>query len=186
MTETEAIRRLQKRDISGLEELMNLYYLRAVRTAYLILQDRTQAEDVAQAAFLRVYERIDQFDTRRPFAPWFLRSVVNDARMIGRSQERNVPLESDAYEEHLSSDEPSPEELFVAAETNEAIWAVLDNLSVDHRAVIVRRYYLGLSEAEIASDLDCPPGTVKSRLHAARHRLRHLLPAWLSPTAKSD
>ena len=100
---TEAIRRLQKRDISGLEELMNLYYLRAVRTAYLILQDRTQAEDVAQAAFLRVYERIDQFDTRRPFAPWFLRSVVNDARMIGRSQERNVPLESDAYEEHYQA-----------------------------------------------------------------------------------
>ncbi len=188
MKESEAIRRLKSGDIGGLDELVNIYYVQAVRTAYLVLQNPTQAEDVVQGAFLRSYERIDQFDTNRPFGPWFLRGVVNDARMIGRKEDRTVPLDSDAsYERDLLPDhEPSPEELLIAAETNEAIWRVLDGLSVDQRAVIVRRYYLGLREAEIASDLDCPPGTVKSRLHTARHKLRQLLPTWLTPVARKE
>ena len=188
MKESEAIRRLKSGDIGGLDDLVDIYYVQAVRTAYLVLQNPTQAEDVVQGAFLRTYERIDQFDSSRPFGPWFLRGVVNDARMVGRKQERTVPLESDTnyHQDLLAGNEPSPEELLIAAETNEAIWQVLDGLSVDQRAVIVRRYYLGLSEAEIASELDCPPGTVKSRLHTARQKLRDLLPTWLTPLARKE
>ena len=52
---------------------------RAIRAAYLIVRDRALAEDLVQTAFLRAYDRIGQFDPSRPFAPWFLRSVVNDA-----------------------------------------------------------------------------------------------------------
>jgi RNA polymerase sigma-70 factor (ECF subfamily) len=188
MTEAEAIARLKRGDIGGLDELVNLYYVQAVRTAYLVLQDRTMAEDIAQAAFLRVYERIGQFDANRSFAPWFLRGVVNDSLMLGRKQERTVSLEgtSSYLEDLLPSLDPSPEDLLLAAETNQAIWGVLDRLSVAHRAVIVKRYFLGLSEAEIASQLDCPPGTVKSRLYNAKQRIKQMLPAWLIPPVCKD
>src|SRR5688500_9170450 len=63
MKESEAIRQLKSGDLGGLDERVNIYYVQAVRTAYLVLQDPTQAEDVVQGAFLRTYERIDQFDT---------------------------------------------------------------------------------------------------------------------------
>jgi RNA polymerase sigma-70 factor, ECF subfamily len=188
MSEANAIKQLKSGEIAGLDVLISIYYVQAVRAAYLVLHDTVQAEDVAQASFLRAYERIAQFDTNRPFGPWFLRGVVNDARMHARKHARTVPFGSNGADDRdvFSSSEPSPEELLIAAETNEAIWQVLEQLTVEQRAVIVRRYYLGLSEAEIASDLECPPGTVKSRLHTARQRLRKLLPAWLIPATKDE
>ena len=67
------------------------------------------------------------------------------------------------------------------AETQAALWAALGGLSPSARAAIVLRYYLDLSEAEMAARLGVPPGTVKSRLHAARRRLRAIVPAWLRP-----
>jgi len=74
---------------------------------------------------------------------------------------------------------PGPADLAEAAETRQAIWSALGKLPPAQRAVIVLRYYLGLSEAEMADELACPPGTVKWRLHAARERLRRLLrPLW--------
>jgi RNA polymerase sigma-70 factor (ECF subfamily) len=71
--------------------------------------------------------------------------------------------------------QPTPERAVEAAETADELWAALGQLTPAQRAAIVQRYYLGLSEAEIAASLDCPPSTIKSRLHAARERLRLLL-----------
>ena len=90
MDEAEAIVRLKQGDIGGLEALVQRYQLPALRAAYLITHDRSLAEDVAQAAFLRAYERIDQFDVERPFGPWFLRSVVNDEVKVARRRGRAV------------------------------------------------------------------------------------------------
>jgi RNA polymerase sigma-70 factor (ECF subfamily) len=80
MLENEAIVRLKQGDVRGLEILVKTYQLKAVRAAYLIVGDRALAEDVVEDAFLRVYERIGQFDPLRFFEPWFLRIVVNIAR----------------------------------------------------------------------------------------------------------
>ena len=96
MEEREAIARLNRGDIAGLETLVRQYQVQAVRTAYLITRDRALAEDIVQAAFLRVYERIGQFDTKRPFGPWFLRSVVNDAIKAATRHEHQVYLVSGA------------------------------------------------------------------------------------------
>ncbi|HEX5502124.1 MAG TPA: sigma-70 family RNA polymerase sigma factor, partial [Thermomicrobiales bacterium] len=148
-----------------------------VRAAQLITRDRSLAEDVVQAAFLRAFERIGQFDTERPFGPWFLRSVVNDAIKAATKRERQVPLEHIARDASVSlaDSAPGPERLIEQAETSQELRAALDSLSPAQRAVIVQRYYLGLSEAEMADALACPPGTIKSRLHTARERLRVLL-----------
>jgi RNA polymerase sigma-70 factor (ECF subfamily) len=181
MEEREAIARLKQGDIGGLEALVRQYQVRAVRTAYLITRDRALAEDIVQAAFLRAYERIGQFDARWPFGPWFLRSVVNDAVKAAARRERQVSLEASAGGEEasladlLADPNPGPADLAEAAETRRAVWTALGKLPPAQRATVVLRYYLGLSMAEMTDELACPPGTVKWRLHAARERLRWLL-----------
>lgn len=185
MEEQAAIARLKQGDIGGLEVLVLQYQVQAVRTAFLITRDRALAEDIVQAAFLRAYERIVQFDARRSFGPWFLRSVVNDAVKAAVRRKRQVPLEVSSEGEEtsladlLADPSPGPDDLVEAAELRRTVWAALGKLPPAQRAAIVLRYYLGLSEAEMADELACPPGTVKWRLHAARKRLRTLLrPLW--------
>jgi len=183
MEEQRAILRLKRGDIGGLEPLVRRYQLRAVHTAALITRDRALAEDVVQTAFLRAYERIGQFDAGRPFGPWFLRSVVNDALKAVRRAHRQIPLQHLAGAAQGPTDRSAPLadldgmplDLLGRAEEHEAIRAALAQLSPEHRAVIVQRYFLGLSEREMAEVLHTPAGTIKSRLNAARAGLRQRL-----------
>jgi len=185
MQERRAIARLKQGDIEGLEVLVQLYQVRAVRAAMLITHDRAQAEDIVQSAFIRAYERIHQFDPGRPFGPWFLRSVVNDA--VKAASRRRPPASLDDHPfDALPDGAPGPDELLEQAETTRAIWDALARLPPEQRAAVVLRYYLDLSEAEIASEQACPPGTVKWRLHTARERLRTLLRPWRLAHAPPD
>lgn len=175
-----AVVRLQQGDIGGLEILMLRYQVRAVRTATLITRDRALAEDLVQSAFLRVYERIDQFDATRPFGPWFLRSVTNDAVKASARQQRYIPLVNLAENPGTAANDPAdpqpgPAELVERAETYQALWAALGCLTPTQRAAVVQRYYLGFSQTKMAEALAVPPSTVRWRLHAARDRLRQLL-----------
>jgi len=175
MEEQEAIARLKRGDIGGLEALVRKYQVQAVRAAYLVTRDRTLAEDIVQTAFLRAYERFGQFDAGRPFGPWFLRSVVNDAVKAVTRGKRQISLETSSLAGLLADPNPGPAEVAEAADLRQTVWDALGKLPPAQRAAIVLRYYLGLSEAEMAEQLACPPGTVKWRLHAARKRLRRLL-----------
>lgn len=188
-----AIRRLKHGDIGGLAWLVERYQVRAVRTAYLVTYDRALAEDVVQAAFLRVYEKIHLFDSARPFEPWFTRIVVNASVAAAKKHQRtlslDVPLQSaphhsngsDAggngfsFAELLADDGTQPEKLVEDGEIRNAIREALATLTSDQRAVVVLRYYLGYSEQELAAELNVAQGTVKWRLHAARKQLGVLL-----------
>jgi RNA polymerase sigma-70 factor (ECF subfamily) len=191
MDERRAIARLKQGDIGGLEYLVRAYQVRAVRAAALITHDHELAEDIAQAAFIRAYERIHQFDAARPFGPWFLRSVVNDAVKAITRARPHPSLDSALPEDSttLIDPAPNPDDLIEQADTQAAIWDALAHLPPEQRAAVVLRYYLGLSEAEIAEAQECPRGTVKWRLHAARDRLRALLLPWRfahRPETESD
>jgi len=188
--ESQAIAALKRGEVSGLETLVRRYQLRAIRAAYLIVHDRALAEDLVQTAFLRAYDRIGQFDEARPFAPWFLRSVVNDAVKAATRRGRQVSLDAPlagangvsdegaaALAELLADPGPDPETLAEAAERREAVWRALEQLPPAERAAVVRRYYLDYTEREMAVEANTPPGTIKWRLHSARQRLR----AWLEP-----
>lgn len=94
MEERTAITRLKRGDIGGLEVLVRRYQVQAARTAYLIVRGRALAEDIAQAAFVKSYEKIARFDSERPFGPWFMRIIVNDAVKAASRRERTVPLET--------------------------------------------------------------------------------------------
>src|SRR4051794_10502345 len=180
MQEREAVSRLKRGDIGGLETLVRLHQGAALNAAFLVCRDQALAEDLVQAAFVRVYERFEQFDESRSFAPWFIRVVVNDA-LKAVSRARFVALDPE-QDDAPAPPEENPAELLAAAEARGEVWALLDRLSPGQRAVMVLRYYGGLNDAEVAARLGLPPGTVRRRLHDARERLRTLLPAWLRPT----
>jgi RNA polymerase sigma-70 factor (ECF subfamily) len=177
--EHEAVVRLQRGDISGLETLVRAYHARAVRCALLVVHDHALALDVTQAAFVRAYERIGQLDVQRSFGPWFLKSVLRDAVKAATRRGRSVSLDATRQDETSSTDvvdgEAGPEQLWEQRETAEAVLAALAQLTPAERAAVVQRYYLGLSEAEMATASGSPRGTVKWRLHAAREKLRGLL-----------
>jgi len=79
MDEAKAIAQLKAGNIDALRTLVNYHQVQAVQAAILITQDRATAEDIVQNAFLRCFERAELFDAARPFRPWFLRMVINDA-----------------------------------------------------------------------------------------------------------
>jgi RNA polymerase sigma-70 factor, ECF subfamily len=186
MDEREAIDRLKKGDVGALEPLVRRYHARAGRVAYLIVRDHALAEDVAQGAFVRAYERIGGFDAERPFGPWFMRIVVNEAVGAARRRERTASYEggdAGAPVEWLADPAAGPQELAEEAEERRRVWAALEKLPPAQRAAVVQRYYLGMSEAEMAEGAGHPTGTIKSRLHAARRGLSRLLGVRVSAEA---
>jgi RNA polymerase sigma-70 factor, ECF subfamily len=176
MDELQAIQRLKDGDIAGLEVLVSLYQLRAVRTACLITHDPALAEDVVQEAFLQAYRSIRHFDEARSFGPWFMQSIVRAAVKAAQKQSRQSGTAPAGLTlEELFKDGQSVEEQVETAEFQERVWGALEALSPHQRAVVVQRYYLDMSEKEMAAELGSAPGTVKWLLHEARHRLRNLL-----------
>lgn len=175
MDERKAIGRLKRGDPGGLEDLVKAHQVRAVRAAYLICRDRPLAEDLVQGAFVKAYDKIKTFDEHRPFGPWFTKMVVNDAIKAASRRERTTCYESASPEALLEDPGTGPHELLEEAEERRRVWAALAKLPPVQRAAIVQRYYLGMSEAEMAGGGNSPTGTIKWRLHAARRRLSKLL-----------
>ncbi|HSL46968.1 MAG TPA: sigma-70 family RNA polymerase sigma factor [Anaerolineales bacterium] len=173
----QAIHRLKRGDIGGLECLIARYQGKALRTAFLITHNEQMAEDVVQDAFVRFYQRANCFDASRPFEPYFMRSVVNAAlNCIEREKKARTFTEADTSElESLLEEAASVEEQVEFNTLKWQIMEVLAELPPRQRAVIVQRYYLEMSEKEMSEALDSPPGTIKWLLNAARDRLRSLL-----------
>lgn len=131
MEERRAIERLKGGDIGGLEVLVREHYTHAVRTADLILRDRALAEDVAQGAFVRAYERIDQFDEKRPLGPWFMKIVVNDAVKAASRRERRVFSYTGDTEDllaRLKDPGKGSHEQAEEAETRQKVWKAMGQL----------------------------------------------------------
>ena len=178
MDEGQAIQRLKQGDISGLEYLVAHYQVKAVRTAYLITRDLGLAEDVVQDSFLRAYRGIRRFDATRPFEPWFMRSVINASVKMMQRSARQVQMGDDADESlftELALRVESVESQVESLEVQNQIWEALQKLSPRQRAVLVQRYFLEISEAEMANESGTAKGTIKWLLNAARERLRGLL-----------
>lgn len=177
MDETKtAIRRLKTGDLGGLQTLVEQHQVRAVRTAFLILQDEAAAQDVVQDVFLKFYRNIRHFDEARPFEPYLLKSVVHAALNLARRDRKLTSLEGNpALAEQLLTGDASPENLAEARALADEILSALAQLSPRQRAAIVQRYYLEMSEKEMSERLDVAPGTIKWLLNAARARLRNIL-----------
>ena len=167
----EAAIALQGGDERGLETLVRRHQIPAIRAAFAITGDRHLAEDIVADAFLNAYLRIHQFDSKRPFTPWFFRIVVNGAlKAVSRRQYVSAGLDPASTEAHCD-----PEAHVLQRELQQSVLDAIRALPPKQRAVVVLRYYLDLDEASIARTVGSPRGTVKARLFLARNRLRKAL-----------
>ncbi|MCP4603001.1 MAG: RNA polymerase sigma factor [Proteobacteria bacterium] len=181
MEDQIAISRLKQGDLNGLETLVNRYQAQAMHAAYVIVYDRPLAEDVVQTAFIKVAERIHQFDDERPFKPWFFRIVVNDALKLAKKRKRSVSLEEKLDQptaqlaRWLTDPGLQPEQWVEQEETRQNILKAIASLPPGQRAVIVMRYYLDMSMADMSTKTGRPLSTIKWWLRDARKRLRGLI-----------
>ena len=177
--EQQAITHLKNGNLAGMAELVRKYQANAVHAALLIVIDQGTAEEVVQEAFLRAYQKIDQFDDRRPFGPWFYRIVVRMALRTAAKQKQDEPLEEPKNggrtAEWLIDPGLDPQEIAENEELREAIWKALGQLTPGQRASVVIRYFLEENEKEMISELNRPLTTIKWWLFSARQRLRPLL-----------
>jgi RNA polymerase sigma-70 factor (ECF subfamily) len=163
-------------DLDAYEQLVRLHQQLAFRTALVLARNAADAEEAAQDAFVKAWRALARFDRSRPFRPWLLAIVANEARNRRRAAGRREALVLRAAAASPGTAEaagaPSPELVLLVAERDGAIAAAIERLDERDRQVIACRYLLELTEAETAAALGCRVGTVKSRLSRALERLR--------------
>lgn len=173
----QLVPRIQGGDLGAFEALYRKYKDELYRTALGITRDRGAAEELLQDCFLRVYHHIDSVDGCSSLRPWLHRIIVNlSYNWAAKKRLRLVSLD-DVFDRLLSVPLSSPERALEREQVVEAVDEALRILAMPQRVVVVLFYLQGFSLAEIAYVLDCPLGTVKSRLHNARKVLRRRLQA---------
>lgn len=170
--EAELIDRARLGDHDAYRELLRSHEQIAFRTAFAIVGDAADAEDVTQEAVVKAYRALGRFRRREPFRPWLLRIVANEARNRVRSRTRRDRLAERAAGAAGCAAAPSAESAALAAEERRELLAAVDRLRPDDRLAIVGRYFLGLTDAESAAALGVRRGTVKMRVFRALERLR--------------
>jgi RNA polymerase sigma-70 factor, ECF subfamily len=175
------IERTRRGDVSAFEPLVERYRERVWRLAYNYLRDREDAWDATQEAFVRAWQALPSFRGQSAFYTWLFRIAVNVAtdRARQRAAQRRafgaerVPEEE--WERVMVEQGSSPEDMAARGEQRARLRQALDMLPEYHRTIIILSDLQGLSYREIAEVLDIPMGTVMSRLHNARKRLRRVL-----------
>lgn len=184
-SDTEILAKAQAGEMLAFEVLYTKYQRQVYRTALAILGNPQVAEEVLQDCFLRAYKHLNSLNGDPSLSPWLHRVVVNlcYSRLRRNYLARlTVPLES-LSNHFFPFSAPSPEENTYRSEVQAAIQKGIASLGLNYRVVIVLHYLQGFSLEEIAYVLDCPVGTVKSRLFHARKMLSFRLASLRSQPA---
>jgi RNA polymerase sigma factor (sigma-70 family) len=175
VTEGALLELARQGDNAAWEALVHQHQESVFRLAYLLLGDPDDAQDITQDAFIRAYNALGRFDAQRPLRPWLLRIASNLAsnrrRSIGRYLAALARFSQENPDAYRTYDRPFPNE------ESAALWQALQRVKPGFREVIYLRYFLEMSEAEMAEVLGVAQGTVKSRLHRALKELRIVVEA---------
>jgi RNA polymerase sigma factor (sigma-70 family) len=178
LSEAELVARAKRGDERAYERIVEQHQTVAFRVAWLISGSAADAEEAAQDAFLKAHRALARFRDGAPFRPWLLRIVANEARNRRGAARRHQRLVLRAAEERRPDDAvPSPAAALLDSQRRAELLAALSRLSERDRVAIACRYFLELSEAEMAAAMRCRRGTVKSRLSRALARLRQVIGA---------
>src|SRR6202051_3654589 len=170
-------------DVAAYDTLVRKYDRQIFRIAQHITQNREDAEDVMQDAFLKAYEKLDQFQGNAKFYTWLVRIAVNESlmRLRKRKTGRMVSIDEDVETEEgsmprdLADWSPDPEQMYGQSELAEILRKTIQGLPQGFRIVFVLRDVEGLSTEETAETLGLSVPAVKSRLLRARLQLRERL-----------
>src|ERR1039457_57014 len=173
------IERVKQGDVKAFEMLVVKYQRRIERLIGRMVRDVDLVPDIAQETFIRAYRAIPQFRGDSAFYTWLYRIAINTAKNALAARDRNpVSYELDMHNGEESTDMVSrlkdpetPEGLALTAEIRNTVNAAIGALPEDLRTAIVLRELEGLSYEEIAASMDCPVGTVRSRIFRAREAI---------------
>ena len=170
----------QRGDLDAFESLVEKYKKKAFNLAFKMLQDREDASDAAQDAFLKVYRSLSRFKGDAKFSTWLYRIVTNVCldyirrrkKVIEISLDKQLEMSDGKLDFELPDEAINIEEEAEKTEFHQLVLDAVDNLPETHRLVIMMRDFQNMSYSEIAELLSCPEGTVKSRINRARRFLR--------------
>jgi RNA polymerase sigma-70 factor (ECF subfamily) len=181
------VERIQAGDREAFGLLVSKYQRKLLRLVMRFVRDPGEAEDVTQEAFIKAYRALPNFRGESAFYTWLYRIGVNTAKNWLVAHGRRMPTVSDIANDEsegideggLLRDDETPERVMMSKQIAATVNAAMDALPEDLRAAISLREIEGLSYEEIAQVMDCPIGTVRSRIFRAREaiaaRLRPLL-----------
>lgn len=181
------VERAQRGDKQAFGLLVSKYQRKLVRLLSRLIRDPAEVEDVAQEAFIKAYRALPSFRGDSAFYTWLYRIGVNTAKNYLVSQGRRAPTSTDVGSEEAETFEDgdqlrdinTPEHVLLSKQIGETVNSAMEALPEELRTAIMLREIEGLSYEEIATIMDCPIGTVRSRIFRAREavadRLRPLL-----------
>jgi RNA polymerase sigma-70 factor (ECF subfamily) len=183
-SDLELVKRAQRGERGAFDLLVLRYQHKVIKLVARLLRDQTEAEDVAQEAFVKAYRALGSFRGDSAFYTWLYRIAVNTARnSIASRQRRPLDYEADLSENEQMAVESrmrhtdTPEANVLSEEIRATVNQAVEDLPEDLRAAIILREVEGLSYEEIAAAMDCPVGTVRSRIFRAREAIdRNLKP----------
>jgi RNA polymerase sigma-70 factor (ECF subfamily) len=173
------VQRVQRGDKSAFDVLVRKYQHKVVKLVMRYMRDPADAEDVAQEAFIKAYRALPQFRGDSAFYTWLYRIAINTAKNAIVSRDRSpvvYDLDLQNAEESYDmqgrlADTATPEALVLTEEIRTIVNAAIAALPEDLRTAIVLREIDGLSYEEIAAAMECPVGTVRSRIFRAREAI---------------
>ena len=176
------VRRVQQGDKAAFDALVLKYQHKVLKLVQRYVRDQAEAEDVVQDAFIKAYRALPAFRGDSAFYTWLYRIAINTAKnalvSAGRRPATYDFEAQDAAGAELQArmkDTDTPERLLLTEEIRSTVNRAIEGLPEDLRTAIVLRELEGLSYEEIASSMDCPVGTVRSRIFRAREAIdRHL------------
>lgn len=182
LSDWELVKKCQDGEINAFQELVSRYHQKIYVVLTGLLRNREDALEIAQEAFFRAYKKIKSFQGGSSFYTWLYRIAVNLAIDSQRRQKRN-PLEfretMDGLFEEQNEVARDPFSDVQDRELREKLISAINDLTPEHRAVIILRAVEGLSYKDIGEILGCSEGTIMSRLHYARKKLQEKLSSFL-------
>jgi RNA polymerase sigma-70 factor (ECF subfamily) len=168
--DAELVQRCRRGDRHAFEELLGRYQRPVFNVALRLLNHREDAKDVTQTVFMNVFRHFDRYDPAQRFFSWVYRIALHEVYDLTESRRPAVALSDELPEERLS-----PDALAARGESDRAVQGALMALKLEYRTVLVLKHVQGLSYEMLATILDCPVKTVKSRLYTARQALRDVV-----------
>jgi RNA polymerase sigma-70 factor (ECF subfamily) len=174
----QLVQRVQKGDKAAFDLLVLKYQHRVLKLVSRFVSDAADAQDIAQEAFLKAYRALPSFRGDSAFYTWLYRIAINTAKNALVSNRRrpvdfNLDLQDpEQYDRHAKLKEvDTPEGVLLTEEIRQVVERAMQQLPDDLRTAIVLREIEGLSYEEIAEAMDCPVGTVRSRIFRAREAI---------------